>query len=65
VFRDHSSVLPTVGRVKSIDFFINDVPFDLKVTYLPRQYVGEKRRDQNLHHEHTVLKRLADDLDVF
>lgn len=65
VFRDHPSVLPAVGRVKSIDFFINDIPFDLKVTYLPRQYVGEKRRDKGLHHEHTVLKHLADDLNIF
>jgi hypothetical protein len=65
VFRDHPNVLPAVGRVKSIDFFINDVPFDLKVTYLPIQYVGEKRREDGLHHEHTALKHLADDLGIF
>lgn len=26
VFRDHSHVLPAVGQVKKIDFFLNDVP---------------------------------------
>ncbi|NJN78261.1 MAG: hypothetical protein HC803_07965 [Saprospiraceae bacterium] len=37
LFKDHETVLPTVGLVKKIDFFINDIPFDLKVTYFPEQ----------------------------
>ena len=37
IFRSHKSVLPTVGQIKSVDFFINDIPFDLKVTYLPSE----------------------------
>ena len=35
LFKDHPNVLPAVGLVKKIDFFVKDVPFDLKVTYLP------------------------------
>lgn len=34
-FKQHKKVLPTVGQVKSIDFIIEGIPFDLKVTYLP------------------------------
>lgn len=35
IFKQHKKVLPTVGQVKSIDFIIQGIPFDLKVTYLP------------------------------
>lgn len=42
IFKDHNRVLPTVGLVKKIDFFINDIPFDLKVTYFPQELMNEK-----------------------
>ena len=42
LFKDHETVLPTVGLVKKIDFFINDIPFDLKVTYFPKELLKEK-----------------------
>lgn len=32
MFKDHVDILPAVGRVKKVDFFWNDFPFDLKVT---------------------------------
>ena len=35
IFKDHKKILPTVGLIKKIDFFIHDIPFDLKVTYFP------------------------------
>lgn len=37
-FKQHKKVLPTIGQVKSIDFIIDGIPFDLKVTYLPKWY---------------------------
>ncbi len=64
VFRDHSRVLPAVGQVKKIDFFINDVPFDLKVTYLPEGFIKERRKDSGLPPELTVLKRTARQLSI-
>ncbi len=42
IFKDHAKILPTVGLVKKIDFFINDTPFDLKVTYFPQELMTEK-----------------------
>jgi len=42
IFKDHDRVLPTVGLVKKIDFFINGTPFDLKVTYFPQELMNEK-----------------------
>lgn len=59
IFKSHTEVLPTVGQIKSVDFFINDVPFDLKVTYLPAEYIKTKRKEKGLPVELTFLKKKA------
>ena len=59
IFRDHPTVLPAAGEVKKIDFFVNDVPFDLKVTHLPEGYILESRRADGLKRELTLLKQFA------
>lgn len=38
LFRRNSKVRPAYGRIKNVDFFVDDFPFDLKVTYLPKEY---------------------------
>lgn len=60
IFRDHPAVLPAVGLVKKIDFFINGVPFDLKVTYFPEGYVQDCRRAEGKEAELKLLKQWAD-----
>lgn len=65
VFKDHSCVLPAVGLIKKIDFFIHRVPFDLKVTYLPEGFVKLKRRQLNLRPELTILKRFCNAKGIF
>lgn len=64
LFKDHNSVLPTVGLVKKIDFFINDTPFDLKVTYFPEQLLADKLRDIGYGNELTMLKRICRELNI-
>jgi len=59
IFKSHKSVLPTVGQIKSVDFFINDIPFDLKVTYLPSEYIKEMRNEKGYPVELTYLKARA------
>ena len=44
LFKDHQAVLPTVGLVKKIDFFINDIPFDLKVSSLCKLLIKAKAK---------------------
>lgn len=34
----HKKVIPTIKNIKGIDIFFDRQPFDLKVTYLPREY---------------------------
>lgn len=56
IFKDHPAVLPAMGLVKKVDFFIHDFPFDLKVTYFPDGYMETLRRAEGLHPELTLLK---------
>jgi hypothetical protein len=64
IFKSHKSVLPTVGQIKSVDFFINDIPFDLKVTYLPSEYIKEKRNEKGYPVELTYLKTIAKEANI-
>lgn len=59
IFKSHLLVLPTVGQIKSVDFFINNIPFDLKITYLPAEYIKSKRKEKGLPVELTFLKKKA------
>lgn len=65
LFKDHDAVLPTVGLVKKIDFFIKDIPFDLKVTYFPEQLLADKLKDNGYGNELTMLKRICRKLEIF
>lgn len=65
LFKDHDIVLPTVGLVKKIDFFINDIPFDLKVTYFPEQLLNDKLRANGYGNELTKLKRICRELEIY
>ena len=64
LFFRHDSVLPAVGKIKKVDFFVNNVPFDLKVTYLPEGFVEECRKNEKLKPELTLLKRVARTVEV-
>ena len=59
IFKDHKKVTPTVGLIKKIDFFINDIPFDLKVTYFPSGFMQVKRKELGLCTEVQELKNFA------
>lgn len=65
LFKDHPIVLPTVGLVKKIDFFINDIPFDLKVTYFPEQLLSDKLKEHGYGNELTKLKQICRSLNIF
>ncbi len=64
IFKSHSAVLPTVGQIKSVDFFVGDIPFDLKVTYLPAEYIKQKRKEKGFPVELTFLKQKAKETNI-
>ena len=64
IFKSHSAVLPTIGQIKSVDFFVDDIPFDLKVTYLPAEYIKQKRKEKGFPIELTFLKQRAKEANI-
>jgi len=64
VFNAHHRVIPAVGKIKKIDFFVDDVPFDLKVTYLPEGFIKEMRRAENEKPELTQVRSVAKTLRI-
>jgi hypothetical protein len=59
LFKSHSKTISAIGKVKSVDFFINNIPLDLKITYFPKEYLKQKRKANGLEAEITALKQLA------
>ena len=59
LFKDHKKVIPTVGLIKKVDFFISNVPFDLKVTYFPEGFMLAKRKTLGMPTEIQLLKHFA------
>ena len=64
IFKDHRNVVPAIGLIKKIDFFVKNKPFDLKVTYLPEGYIKAQRKEFGLRPELTLMKKMARDLGV-
>lgn len=45
LFKRSPKVVSAVGEIKSVDFFINNYPIDLKVTYFPNQFMDSKIKE--------------------
>jgi len=59
LFKRHKNVISAVGEIKSVDFFLNNNPIDLKVTFFPHQYMEEKLKTKLGKREITWLKQKA------
>lgn len=64
LFKRHKKVISAVGEIKSVDFFVDDNPIDLKVTFFPNQYMGEKLKDKLGKKELTWLKQKAKEVGI-
>ena len=64
IFKDHSRILPALGLIPKVDFFIDNCPYDLKVTYLPEGFIKQQRKINNLKPELTLLKAAARKKDI-
>lgn len=42
IFKRHDKVISAAGEIKSVDFFIDKFPIDLKVTFFPNQFMENK-----------------------
>lgn len=59
IFKKHERVLSAIGEIKSVDFFIDNYPIDLKVTYFPNEFLEKKLKDKIGNKELAWLKKEA------
>lgn len=59
IFKSHPNVISAVGKIKSVDFFIQNIPIDLKITYFPKEFLKAQRKMRGLQNELTLLKKIA------
>ena len=59
LFKSNKKVISAVGKIKSVDFFIKDIPLDLKITYFPKEFIKEQRKIKGLKSEISILIKLA------
>ena len=59
IFKKHERVLSAIGEIKSVDFFIDKYPIDLKVTYFPNEFMEKKLKDKIGNKELAWLKKEA------
>lgn len=64
LFKRHEKVISAVGEIKSVDFFVDDNPIDLKVTFFPNQYMDGKLKDKLGKKERTWLKQKAKEVGI-
>lgn len=64
LFKRHRNVISAVGAIKSVDFFLNNNPIDLKVTFFPNQYMEEKLKIKLGKKELTWLKYKAKEVGI-
>ena len=59
IFRRQAKVMPAPGKIKNVDFFVDGVPFDLKVTYIPREYAACRMKELAIVDPCKCLKQFA------
>lgn len=69
IFNNNKRILPTVDLVEKIDFFIDSIPFDLKVTYFPEELmknsIANKLKERyGSKSELTCAKRIAKEINI-
>lgn len=64
IFKKHERVLSAIGEIKSVDFFIDKYPIDLKVTYFPNEFMEKKLKDKIGNKELAWLKKEAKKVNI-
>lgn len=69
IFNNHKRVLPTIDKIEKIDFFIDSIPFDLKVTYFPDGIIKDEikkmlKEKYGRVDELECSKRIANELNI-
>lgn len=64
LFKQNPRVISAVGEIKSVDFFIDEYPIDLKVTFFPNKFMEQKFKSILGTSENTWLKKKCKPLGI-
>lgn len=69
IFNKHKDVIPTLDLVEKIDFFVKNVPFDLKVIFFPEELMKEKianklKEEFGYKNELSCFKKIANEIKI-
>lgn len=58
----HPRVVPTARRIDKVDFFFLDIPFDLKISFIPREFIKQQVKKRNISREDEtkIINRIRD-----
>ena len=65
IFNDVEDIIPAIGKIEKIDFFIKTIPFDLKVTYFPEEYLENELKIMGFGVELTQMKKICRECNIF
>lgn len=57
----HPKVIPTARRIDKVDFFFLDIPFDLKETFIPAEYIRLSLRNKTISQPTEIIKNIQHD----
>lgn len=64
IFKKHERVLSAIGEIKGVDFFIDNYPIDLKVTYFPNEFMEKKLKEKIGNKELAWIKKKAKKVNI-
>lgn len=65
IFKHNERIVSAAGEIKSVDFFISDIPIDLKVTFFPNQFMEAELKRKLGKSELSWLKKSAKEVGIY
>lgn len=56
----HPKVIPTARRIDRVDFFFLDIPIDLKITFIPAEYIILSLRNDYISNAEQIVDEISD-----
>ncbi|MEM3660848.1 MAG: hypothetical protein QXU11_10715 [Thermoproteota archaeon] len=57
----HPRVIPTARRIDKVDFFFLNIPFDLKISFIPREFIRQYLRKRVISKDEDIIEEIRND----
>jgi len=56
----HQRVVPAARRIDKVDFFFLDIPFDLKISFIPRGFIDQMLKNKIISKEEDIIDKIKE-----